>query len=218
MFKVPSALLMRTLAFKAIQHKDGKVTLWSIPATINPNYAFVYAQKLLESEIGRKKMIDFLYTLGKFQGRQAFRMISERFGYAQTLADKKKLLEFEVSQGIVAGHGQWRWKMLNFEKKIFIGEGVSPYADEFRKFFGKQKDAVDHFMRGEACAFIEQVVDEPMFCVETRCIAQGSKFCELMIKPAAAWKGDKNFQSQKADIMPDMKALGAKLEPYIALR
>jgi predicted hydrocarbon binding protein len=218
-FKAPPQLLERVLRFRAIQHKEGRVTLWGIPAVINPAYTAVYEQRLLEKKYGEKDSASILYAIGKMQGHATFRMISERFGYAKTFKDKKRLLEFETGQSIVAGHGIFNWINLDFEKNIFIVRGISPHAEEYKRFFGVQKTPVDSTVRGLATAFVEEVINKKAFGVENRCIAMGSEYCEFVIKPVENWdKKDPVFKSQAIESLPGLKGLGAKIEPYIILK
>ncbi|MCD6590870.1 MAG: hypothetical protein J7K72_02765 [Candidatus Aenigmarchaeota archaeon] len=41
--------------------------------------------------MGFQKTASILYNLGYFQAKEGMKMISERFGYAKTIPDKKKL-------------------------------------------------------------------------------------------------------------------------------
>ena len=93
-FKPPPAILQRVLRFKALKHEQGgKLSLWGTPGVLNTNITESYLQRLIEKVYGEKECMSIFYTLGVFQGRDAFRMISQRFGYAKTIPDKKKLLE-----------------------------------------------------------------------------------------------------------------------------
>ena len=83
--------MQRVLRFKAIQHREGGVFLWGIPCFISQLYVYVYLQRLLEEEMGFQKTASILYNLGYFQAKEGMKMISERFGYAKTIPDKKKL-------------------------------------------------------------------------------------------------------------------------------
>jgi predicted hydrocarbon binding protein len=218
-FKAPPQLLERVLRFRAIQHKEGRVTLWGIPATINQSYSNVYLQKLIEKKYGAKECTNIFYSLGVFQGRAAFKMISDRFGYAKTFQDKKKLLKFELGQGIVTGHGIFNWIRMDFNKNVFISKGISPHAEEYKRFFGIQKNPVDHFLRGVGSAYIEEVIGKGTFCVESKCIARGDKYCEFMIKSLESWdRSDSKFKSQFVEKPLGMKELGSKIDSYIILK
>lgn len=218
-FKLPSELLQKVLRFKALQHKEGRLKLWGIPAFLSPAYVFVYQQEMLIKKVGYKKAMDIMYLTGKFQARQAFRMISKRFGYAKTIPDKKKLLDFEIGQGIVAGHGPFKCVHADFKDKTFIIKGISVMAEEYKRFYTAKKRFIDHFLRGLIVAFVEEVSEEKMMCIEKKCISRGNQFCEFVIKPVDKWdKEDLIVKEQfvKEDC-PEFKELGAKIDPYLEL-
>jgi predicted hydrocarbon binding protein len=211
-FKPPPAILQRVLRFKALKHEQGgKLSLWGTPGVLNTNITESYLQRIIERVYGEKDCMSIFYTLGRFQGRDAFRMISKNFGYAETFRDKKKLLEFQTGQSSVVGRGDFSWEVMDFKKNIFVAKGVSPHAEEYRKSFGMHKFPVDHFLRGVTAAFIEETIKKKVFCVENRCVASGNKYCELVTKPVGVWdKKDKRFNEQLIKEMPDLRELGAK--------
>ncbi len=211
-FNPPPAILQRVLRFKALKHEQGgKLSLWGTPGVLNTNITESYLQRLIGKVYGEKECMSVFYTLGVFQGRDAFRMISKNFGYAETFHDKKKLLEFQTGQSVVVGRGDFSWERMDFEKNIFVAKGASPHAEEYRKLFGVQKVPVDHFLRGVTAAFIEETIKKKVFCVEKRCVANGNEYCELVTKPVDSWdKNDRDFTEQSIKEMPGLKELGAR--------
>lgn len=204
------------MAFRSLQYKKGKLLLWSIPAILTPVYSNVFLQRLMEKELGTKKTQSIFYALGNFQSKQTFQMISERFGYAKSVNDKKKLLIFNTGQAEMAGLGIWEWIKIDLDNNILIAKGKSSFAEEYKKFFGLSPP-VDYIMRGHANAFAEETTGKKMFTVETMCIANGKPYCEIVCKPIESWdKNDALFKEQSIEEMPsDIKELGAKIEPYI---
>jgi predicted hydrocarbon binding protein len=218
-FRPPPAILQRVMRLKAINHKDGKFLLWGIPCFISQLYAYVYLYKLIESRSGKKESMSLNYSLGKLQGKQGFRMISKRFGYAETMHDKKMMLEFNSGQAELVGIGSLEWLKMDFDANHFILRVKSPIAEEYKRFFGLQKEPVDHFIRGEMTAYIEEISKKKIFTVETVCSAMGKPYCEFVSKPVEDWnKKDPMVKKQWVDDIPDMKKLGAKIEPYLVLR
>lgn len=219
-FRPPPAILQRVLAFKALQHKEGKVLLWGIPGVLSPVYSNVFLQRLMEKELGIKKTQSIFYILGNFHSRQTFKMISERFGYAQSIPDKKKLMIFQAGQAEMAGLGPWEWIRIDLDNVFFVAKGSSAFAEEYKRFFGVQNNPVDYIMRGHVNAFAETATNKKLFSVETRCIASGQPYCEIVTKPIEKWdKNDPLFKSQLVEDLPsDIKKLGAKIQPYLALK
>lgn len=218
-FRPPPAILQRVLRFKALEYKEGKLLLWSIPGILSPVYSNVFFQRLMEKKLGLKKTQSIFYAVGNFHSIQTFQMVSKRFGYAQTIPDKQRLLIFEAGQAEMAGLGPWGWMRIDLENNYFVAKGTSTFAEEYKRFFGVQPNPVDHIMRGHVNAFAQQVTDKKLFSVETRCIASGQPYCEIVTKPIEKWdKNDPLFKSQATEEMPsNIKELGAKIEPYLLL-
>ncbi len=215
-FKPPPAILQRVMKFKAIKHKEGKFLLWDIPCFISELYTFIYLQRLLEKELGVKKTADILYSMGYLQAEKGIKMVTDRFGYAKTISDKKKLMEFNLGQSEMVGMGQFEIIRLDFEDEILIIKGNPPAAHEYKRFFGTQKNPVDYFVRGSLGATGKLSFNKRCLCVETMCTAMGKQYCEFMVKPIDKWdKNDPIYKSQSIDRIRSMKDLGAKIEPYI---
>jgi hypothetical protein len=218
-FKAPPSILQRVLRFKAIKHEQGgRLTLWGIPANLWPSYSMVYLQRLMEKDLGSRKTSSILYAMGKFQSIQTFRMVSKRFGYAKTIPDKAKLLKFNTGQAEMGGLGTGEWVRLDFEKGIFILRGRSTFAEEYKRFFGIQSHHVDYFIRGCLEAYIDAVSEnKKMFCIETSCIATGKNYCEYIVREKGDFKRDEIAGQEVDELTTDIRKLGAKIEPYIAL-
>ncbi|MFH1249201.1 MAG: V4R domain-containing protein [archaeon] len=216
-FNEPSPLLQRVIRLKAIKHKDGKLTLWNIPGLLSALYVTVYQQRLME-KLHAKEAANILYNLGRFQAIQGFRMTAKHFGYAKSIESKRRLLEFNTGQSEIVGTGKYKWIKMDFEKNLFLVVGKSTLAEEYKRFFGIQKMPVDHFMRGQGAGYIEELTGKKMLCVETKCIAMGHEYCEFVIKQFGEWdKKDRLVKEQIFTQLPDMKNLGAKMEPYLSL-
>ncbi|MBI2549197.1 hypothetical protein HYW21_07655 [Candidatus Woesearchaeota archaeon] len=217
-FKAPPKILQKVLGFKAFQHRDGKLFLWGVPGTLSPLYVSVYLVRLMEKELGEKKTMSLFYHSGRFQGKQAFEIISKNFGYAETLHDKKELLLFNTGQGDVIGLGSFEWTMVDFNKKYFVAKVKSNIAEEYKRFFGNRKSGVDYFVRGIVSTFVEELIKEPTLTIETKCVGSGKPFCEFVTKPVKHWdKNDPLVKEQTPENLSSFKELGAKIEPYLNL-
>ena len=64
--------------------------------------------------------MEVMYSMGKFQSHQGFKMIAERFGYAKSLPDKLKLLEFNLGQSDMIGLVKASVVRADFKKKHFM--------------------------------------------------------------------------------------------------
>jgi predicted hydrocarbon binding protein len=215
-FKPPPAILQRVMKFKAIQHKNGKFLLWDIPCFISELYTFIYEQRLLEDELGINKTASIFYNMGQIQVEKSAKMITERFGYAKTITERSKLADFNIGQSEMVGLGQFKFIRKDFDNGFFIVRGKSPIAEEYRRFFGIQKNHVDYLIRGMVGGMGNWLMGKKCLCVESQCLATGKQYCEFLIKPVEKWdKEDPLYKSQPIEKVKNMKELGARIEPYI---
>lgn len=217
-FKPPSPILQRVARFKAMEHKDGKFFIWNVPGLISQLYSVVYLQRNLEKECGLDKTMNALYSMGFFQAENGVKIINEKFGYAKTISDKKKLIEFNSGQAEMVGSGKMKLVRVDFQNNLFIIKMKSNIALEYKKFFGLQKNSVDHFVRGALSGLISPIIEKETLCIETKCVAMGNPFCEFVSKPLDDWdKNDPLFKSQKVEKIKNMKDLGSKIESPVFL-
>jgi len=217
-FKAPPKILQKILRFNAIKFKEGKLLVVNVPGLLSPLYVNIYLQRLLENDIGEKKAMNLLYNIGKFQGIQGLKITNNYFGYAKTIKNKRELLIFSGDQSEVTGLGKFKWVLTDFNKNIFIVRGKCSIGEEYKRFFGIQKNAVDHFTRGQAAAMVEGTINQQVLAVETKCIATGNPYCEFVVKPIKIWdKKDVMACKQLVGELSSFKKLGAQMAPYLAL-
>ena len=158
-FNPPSALMQKVARFKALEHKDGKVLLWGVPCSVDPIYLQIYMYKLIINNSSNEIANSIRYHTAI----EGMKIVNERFGYAETIQDKKKLLEFNTGQTEVLGLGKFEIIKMDFENKLFIVKTIkSPFAEEYKRFFGIQKKAVDYWVMGMWTGAIETLVDTEM--------------------------------------------------------
>lgn len=216
-FKPPPAIVQKVMRFKAIKHENGKFLIFGNPAFIDPIYIQVYYHKLIE-KISPEKANSIRYYTGKLQSTIGTKIINERFGYAKTITEKEKLTTFNQGQTELVGLGQYERVKLDFKNNIFIYRGKSPFAEEYKRFFGQQDNPVDYWIMGMWAGAFEEITGEKMLCIEKRCIAARSQFCEFVIKPVRKWEKSelKDYEFLLKE-EKSMKELGGKMNPYIAL-
>ncbi len=221
-FSIPSPIMQKVARLKALQHKDGKFLIWGNPAFIDPVYIQIYYHKLMENNTSFETANTMRYYTAKFQAMIGMDIINKRFGYAQTMLDKKRLLEFNMGQTEVLGLGKSTLFKSDFEKDAFIIRVmVSPFAEEYKRFFGTQKDPVDYWFMGAWAGTIESLIGKKTLCLENSCIAMGAKFCEFTIKPVEMWdEKDTIFKKNKFLLkeQPSLKDMGAEIPPYLQLK
>lgn len=218
----PPPLLQKVLRFKSMEHKDGKFLLWGTPCLISPLNVTVFLFKFLGENYGFDTAKECMYFTGKFQAKLGIYIINKRFGYAKTILDKRRLLEFNTTQTEVLGLGQWHWKRMGLgTDNIFIVYGISPFAEMYKRLFGMSKDVVDYFHMGIAAGGIEATVTEKMVCIEETCVAKGDSYCQFITKPIDQWdRNDKlvkqnKFLFEKSDLD---KKLQEKINVVLAIK
>ena len=188
-FKPPPPLLEKVLRFKALEHKEGRFFLWGTPCVILPMASSAFLFKLIEEAYGSEVVKNSLYYTGKFQAIRGVQIINKRFGYAETLQDERKILEFNTQQLELLGLGSWKWRKMGFgQDNVFILYGKSPFAEIYKRFFGWRKEAVDYYMAGIIAGGLESITGKKFNCIEQGCIVKGGAYCELTAKPSTDWK------------------------------
>ncbi len=92
----------------------------------------------------------------------------------------KQALNFVEDFFSASGWGKITQLDLNFEKKqAILSVQNSPFA---LKLQGKIKNTADHYLRGILAASFSDLFNEPVECVETKCMALNSNHCEFIIK------------------------------------
>ncbi len=215
-FTPPPEILQRVLGFKAIEHKDGKIFIWGLGGSFIPYPTTIFLLRLLEKEFGQEKAANIFYTIGKIQGAQTFELITKKFGYAKTIREKSNLLRFNQGQSDVAGNGHIEWKIIDFEKNFFSAKGATPYAQEYLKLFGLQKNGVDFFMVGQAAGIIESVTNKKMNAFETQCVACGKQFCEAIVFSSDKKSKFSKYPNYREFKEIDLNKLGSLIEPRLA--
>jgi|GEM_PF-2047822 len=219
-FKLPSEMLQKVSMHKALRHSDGKLLLWSNPCLIFAHYILVYLQRLIEKDLGIKEAMRLFYFIGKFQCKIGMKIVNKRFGYAKRLIDKKRLLEFNIGQGELMGVGVFKFKRMDFKNNIFIIEGPTNFGEEYKRFFGVQKEAADFLTTGMMAGFIEEIMGVKVLCIESKCVAKGNDTCQYIVKPIEKWDKKDHLLKGKEGLfkkIPSMQELGAKIDPYLIL-
>lgn len=217
--KTTPGILEKTKRFKEIRHEGGKFLIWGNPAFIDPIYLQLYYHKLVENACGNDAN-RIRYYVAKTQAIIGSRIISERFGYAKTIPDKKRLMDFLRGQTDILGLGHFENVRVDFKNNLFIYKTRSPYAEEYKRFFGFQKHPVDYWLMGMWAGAFENLINRKMLCLEINCIAAKSHWCEFVIKPVESWdKKSPEFKHNKFLLKETktLEELGAKIPPYLGL-
>jgi len=218
---LPPPIVQKTLAAKALQFQDGKVYLWDTPCFLDPIQVQTYYHKLIENSCGYEQANRIRYYTAKLQSLTGMKIINNRFGYAETIKEKENLVLFNNGQTEMLGIGKFEWLKIDFENELFICKTVSPFAEDYRRFFGMQKSSIDFWLMGAWAGAIESIVGKKMLNLEGSCIAKGDSHCEFIIKPIEKWdKNDPLFKQHEFLLReePNIKELGGSMETYTKLK
>jgi hypothetical protein len=211
-------LLSQLLRQKAIQWKNGRVTLWGLNFTFSAIFSQVYLQRVMETQLEPKEAMKLLYWQGKFQCIQGISITDKKHGYAKKLQEKVERLKLLTDQSEITGLGTFQWVRIDFEKEVFVLKGDSTFAREYKLFVGQQDHTIDYHLRGQVAGIIEYFLEKEVLCVQTKCIAKGDKFCEYVVKPLSEWDtGDPLYVEQYVDQYLKLCNIGQnQKEPYLA--
>jgi len=218
---LPPLILQKTLATKTLEFKEGKLYLWATPCFIDPIQLQTYYHRLNEHSCGYKKANRIRYYTGKLQAMTGMKIVNQRFGYAKTISDKKRLLLFNAGQTELLGLGKFQWQKIDFKNELFMCNTISPFAEEYKRFYGMQKNPVDYWIMGTWAGTIESLTGKKMLGLEGSCIAKGDRYCQFIIRPVDKWnKSDNIFKKLKFLLKeePGIKELGGSMKFYTKLK
>ncbi|MBW2998886.1 4-vinyl reductase [Candidatus Woesearchaeota archaeon] len=185
-----SSILERVKRWKALTWNEGELTLFKMKIFLGAAALDLYKNRLIELNNSKKRARSILYQLGCFQGKEAFKIISRLYGFSKRITDKSKMLDLQISQTELTGHGTFKFTRKDFKNKIFVVHGNSTYARIYKEKIGLSKEVEDNQMRGVFTKFVESIIKEPCFGIETKCIAKGDSYCEFVIKTIDKWDKD----------------------------
>ena len=218
---LPPPIVQKTLATKAFHFEDGKVFLWDTPCFMDPIQIQTYYHRLNEHHTGFEVANRIRYYTAKVQSMTGMKIVNQRFGYAETLREKEQLLQLNTGQAELLGLGKFTWVRIDFENELFIGNCISPFAEEFRRFYGAQDHPIDSWLMGCWAGCIESIIGKKSLCLEVLCIGKGDKECQFVVKPLEKWDANDDvfkklqFLTQEE---PDIKELGGSMDTYTKLR
>jgi predicted hydrocarbon binding protein len=184
---IRSTLVKEMLESGAFDLYRGEFLFWDIPGIPLPVNSWII-MNTMKDRYPEITMNELNYQLGKMQSHRGNKVLVQRFGYKIN----EKLMKDSFGKSETLGMGTFEFIGFDLENKIFtVINPNNPYPYHYMKLFGRQKEAVCHFLRGLCAgsfqAFFE---DEEMFCVETDCVAKGDKACVFRVKPLSQWDMD----------------------------
>jgi len=162
-------LMARQLTFERGQIKVANETSIMVHGP-----ALVKLSDMLIKTLGKRGII-YIYNSSKESGKIMALAFKKKYGLTgMKLADIMK----DLAQ--MGGWGKIEFLKFDFKNKFVIGKILdSPFA-ELTEFKNKK---MCHISRGFIAGALSIVFDTDVDCIEVKCIADGSEFCEGIIKP-----------------------------------
>jgi predicted hydrocarbon binding protein len=175
-------LMARQLTFE-----EGQIKVAGETAIMVHGPALVKLSDMLIKSMG-KRGIDYIYLSSKESGKILAQAFKKKYGLkGMELANLIKDLA-EMS-----GWGKIEFIKFDFENKTVIGKIIdSPFA-ELTEFRNKK---MCHIIRGFIAGSISIIFETDVDCIEVKCKADGSEFCEGVIKPKSKFLEKKLVKEQ----------------------
>ena len=156
-------ILMNRMLF---QHKDGTLKMLGVYGRLTTMLTLAVTQKLLEDNFDKKKVADLMYLSGESQAYNAASWTVKKVGIPVKGNELKIFKE-------IAGHteitGMGKTKIIRFDiknKVIVVKIMNNVFSKQYMKLFGKQKEGVDHYLRGQVGGLIKFLFGEETIVID----------------------------------------------------
>jgi predicted hydrocarbon binding protein len=156
---------------------EGEITILTKNFYMQPLYELIILQERIKKEFG-KKGLKLIYETGKVGFNDLLRRI-EKF-----TSKKEELQSLWLSVFKICGIGNLEIIEIDREKfKAILQTNKNPFAREYLKEYGKQKEGVDYLTAGIIAGFFSRFFEKEVECEEKSCIAKGNVYCSFVVKP-----------------------------------
>jgi predicted hydrocarbon binding protein len=156
---------------------EGEITILTKNFYMQPLYELIILQERIKKEFG-KKGLKLIYETGKVGFNDLLRRI-EKF-----TSKKEELQSLWLSVFKICGIGNLEIIEIDREKfRAILQTNKNPFAREYLKEYGKQKEGVDYLTAGIIAGFFSRFFEKEVECEEKSCIAKGNVYCSFVVKP-----------------------------------
>lgn len=171
-----SIFFRKLLLARQARIDEGEITILTKNFYMQPLYELIVLQERIKKEFG-KKGLKLIYETGKIGFNDLLRYI-EKF-----TSKKEEVQSLWLNVLKVCGIGNLEIIEVNKEKlKAILQTNKNPFAREYLKEFGKQKEGVDYLTAGIIAGFFTRFFEKEVECEEKSCIAKGNVYCSFVVK------------------------------------
>ncbi len=180
-------LIAKLMGHRGLEIKEGKLFIWNVPMFF---HCLELMPTLLHNSKDKKFITEIFYYIGKLQAFNGTNILIKRFGISAS--NTKTFMQLFIDQGIMLGLSKGEFAILNENKPHILFMGKVNFASKYKKMYGKQKEAVCHYMRGLIAGGLEAIFQpkDRLFVVEVKCAAKGDKNCVFEAKPESEWNNE----------------------------
>lgn len=160
---------------KTLKFGDGTILLMSTPVNIIPTDILCDLQKDMIKAVGVPKAYEAFYESAK-KGALDY---NKEFIKIHKFKDKRDIIEWQWKIVTLAGWGKWKVASITNENVLTARVENSP----FPRIFGRSDYPVDFIPAGFSAGGISAASNEQFEALETKCMAMGDPYCEIVVGP-----------------------------------
>ena len=163
-----------------INFSDGNIKFFGVDMIMIPTKSMAVLQNLMLENYGSSSN-KVMYEAGYDQVKTAFSAFDKQFNLKEM-----DFLTFKNIFSPTMQLGGWgdvdivESDFKNGEIRVIIRDNM--FSTSYKKEFGKQKESVDHYLRGVFAAAASFISGEKCDCEEVSCIAKGDEYCEFITR------------------------------------
>lgn len=135
-----------------------------------------------------KEGVKSIYAASKEGGMSLAKAYKSKFHLAES-----KLANLLMDLASMGGWGRFEFIKLDFKENIMI---CTVKESPFARLSKQKKKKVCHMIRGLLAGGASIGFGKDVECIETKCLADGSNFCEFIVKPKKEFK-EKNLVKEQ---------------------
>jgi len=160
---------------RTLRMKDGTILLMDTPVNIIPTDILCDLQKDLIDSVGVSQAYKLFYESAK-NGAIDY---NKEFIKIHRFKDKRDIVEWQWKIVTLAGWGKWSVTSISNENILTARFENSP----FPRIYGNSNFPVDFIPAGFSAGGISAAFNKNLEALETKCMAMGDPFCEIVVGP-----------------------------------